>query len=270
MPLYKDIWYASDDTPLNPSAISAAEATSTGNRLEKISSRLPIKVESQAERNELFPNPKAGDSVYRLDLGRQEVYYETYSAKNNIGGKPYSGWYLLNSGQNINSSVLSYAYTLPGTSNGLTVTRLLTSDFNFWQITYNLHSVSGGSGGVASTGWPRFCFAFGDTVNTTTNYIATQIGNNSATPVARTTSTNFFPLSYEAFTIPYIHSGTILLSGIASGDYPKILAQSSSNSPSSMAETSGYFNGTTTPLDGFRIFSSVNNLRGTISVRGFN
>jgi hypothetical protein len=267
MPLYKDIWYASDDTPLNPSAISAAEATSTGNKLEKISSRLPIKVQSQAERNELFPEPEAGDSVYRLDLGRQEVYYDTYSAKKNIGGKPYSGWYLLNSGQNIVGADGGYTYTLDGSAVGLTVANVLTSDFNFWRITYNLHSVSAG---VASTGWPRFRFAVGGAGNASGNYVATQIGNNSATPVARTTTTTFIPLAYETFTIPYIHSGTILLSGIASGDYPKIVAQTSSNSPSSMAETSGYFNSTSAGFNGFRIFASVNNLRGTISVRGFN
>lgn len=267
MPIYKDIWYADVDTPLNPSAISAAEATSTGDKLELVGGKLPIKVENAVERDELFPKPQLGDAVYRLDLGREERYYETYSIKDNIGGKPYDGWYLVNSGQNIVGADGSYVYTLNGSGNGLTVANVLTSDFNFWRITYNLHSVSGG---VASTGWPRFRFAVGGAANTSINYVATQIGNNSATPVARTTSTSFIPLAYETFTIPYIHSGTILLSGIASGDYPKIVAQSSSNSPSSMAETSGYFNSTSAGFNGFRIFSSVNNLQGTISVRGFN
>ena len=268
MPIYKDIWYADVDTPLNPSAISAAEATSTGALLETVASQLPIKVDNAVERDELYPEPKPGDAVYRLDLGREERYYETYSVKDNLGGKPYDGWYLVNSGQNLSGPDATYEYTLNGTAVGLTVPNVLTSDFNFWRITYNLHAVTGGT--TASTNLMRFRFAVGSTANTAINYVSTQIGNNTTTPVARVVTTNFIPLEYETLGASYIKSGSILLSGIASGDYPKLINQNYSSTTTSITETSAYFNSTSAGFDGFRIYSNSTSLRGSISVRGYN
>lgn len=268
MPTYKDIWYADGFAPLNPSAISAAEATSTGNKLESIAVRLPIKVNNETERNELYPEPKAGDAVYRLDLGKEERYYETYSVKDNKGGKPYDGWYLINSGQNIVGPDASYTYNLNGSAVGLTIANVLTSDFNFWRITYNLHAVTALT--TASTNFMRFRFAVGASADTTGNYVCTQIGNNTTTPVARTNTGTSIPLEYEPLGSSYIKSGSILISGIASGDYPKIICQNYSSTTTAITETCGYFNSTTSGFNGFRIFSGSTALRGSISVRGYN
>ena len=268
MPIYKDIWYADTKTPLNPSAISAAEATSAGDKLELVGSQLPIKVNNALDRDELYPEPEQGDVVYRLNLGDEERYYNTYSIKNNVGGKPYEGWYLVNSGQNLSGPDATYEYTLNGTATFLTVPNVFTSDFNFWRITYNLHSVTTPT--VASTGFVRFRFAVGSVANGSSNYISTQIGNNSTVPVARALTAGLIPLEYETLAASYIHSGSILVSGIASGDYPKIMAQTYFSTAVGIAETSAYFNSTSAGFNGFTIFSSANNLRGSISVRGYN
>lgn len=259
------VWYPNGNTPLNQSAISAAQATNIGNQLESIGNQLPIKVQNEAERNERFPEPKLGDCVYRIDLGREERYYTRYSVKDNIGGKPYDGWYLVNSGQN--ATLLDSYYELDGSTIGLTVNNVLTSDFNFWRVTYNLQSVLTGSG---TTGLPRFRFALNGIVNASTNYSSTQLGNNSSAPVSRALSGNsFIPLSYETFGAAQIHSGSILISGIASGNYPKIVAQNYSSNPS-ICETSGYYNSTSAGFNGFRIYASANNLNGVITVKGYN
>lgn len=51
------------------------------------------RVANTSERNSLFPSPSQGDSVYRKNVGWEEVYYETYNATTNPGGASSAGWY---------------------------------------------------------------------------------------------------------------------------------------------------------------------------------
>ena len=129
MPLYKDLWYADTNAPLSPHGISAAEATSVGNKLEVLQNALPVKVTSAASRNELYPKPVQGDSVYRLDLGFEERYYETYSSKSNLGGKPSPGWYEVNSGP---KEIIAPTSTVG--SGYVQYNNVFTSDYTFWKI----------------------------------------------------------------------------------------------------------------------------------------
>jgi len=277
MPIYKDIWYADANTPLNPSAISAAEATSTGNKLESVASQLPIKVSNATARDELYPNPVQGDAVYRLDLGKEERYYETYSIKDNIGGKPYAGWYLVNSGQNLVNNDDLYSYTLDGTTSSFSTNLLINENMNFLRIAYNFHSVTNASSTTLSSGFLRFRFFFSGSEASTANYVLTQIGNNSGTPVSRTVTTDHIPLWYETFGQPAVFSGNILISGIRSdsygNDYPKIISQMGSTSTNSgVAQTSGYWNSpfAGSVFSGFKLYASSNNLRGNVSFRTYN
>lgn len=50
-------------------------------------------VASQAERDAQYPTPQQGMSVYRTDLGTQEIYYGLYNASTNPGGATTAGWY---------------------------------------------------------------------------------------------------------------------------------------------------------------------------------
>lgn len=50
-------------------------------------------VANQTERDAQYPTPQQGMSVYRLDLGTQEIYYGLYNVSTNPGGKTPAGWY---------------------------------------------------------------------------------------------------------------------------------------------------------------------------------
>lgn len=93
MPLTPEgIFYANSLSPIDPDAVSAARATSAGNRVEELLLQSGNTVASDAEREEMFPTPKQGDVVWRSDLAIEQRYYELYSNKNTQGRTP-AGWY---------------------------------------------------------------------------------------------------------------------------------------------------------------------------------
>lgn len=55
--------------------------------------RRGMTVASAAERATLFPTPVQGDSVFRNDLGEEEIYLAAYNASTNPGGASVAGWY---------------------------------------------------------------------------------------------------------------------------------------------------------------------------------
>lgn len=91
MPLYKGIYYADGSTPMSAEAISAAEATSVGDAIEN----LPTKVANATERDAKFPTPVQGNSVWRMDIMCQEVYHELYNPTSNTAGAMVAGWYIV-------------------------------------------------------------------------------------------------------------------------------------------------------------------------------
>ena len=246
MPLYKDLWYADTDSPLSPHGISAAEATSAGNKLEFIENALPVQVTSSASRNELYPTPVQGDSVYRLDLGWEERYYEVYNSINNIGGKPEPGWYQVNSGP---KNILA---TENGNFGSRTFTNLFTSDYSFWKISYNLSSAS------ATTLDFNFTDSSGNAI-TTAQYYHTRIATNLAgTTSATVASGTFFPLGISALANGVIHSGEITLSDVGTGNYPKFMHSGyhAGVSGTPMIDmTHGYYNSASVSIGGFYIYT---------------
>lgn len=94
MPLTNQgIYYADFATPMAAEAISAARATSVGNKIEELLAESNRAVASDYARDELYPEPKNGDVVWRTDLGIEQRYYEEYSAQKNPGGRTPAGWY---------------------------------------------------------------------------------------------------------------------------------------------------------------------------------
>lgn len=62
-------------------------------RLTSLETAAPRTVASAAARNLLLPSPVQGNSVWRSDLGYEEVYYAVYNATTNPGGRTPAGWY---------------------------------------------------------------------------------------------------------------------------------------------------------------------------------
>lgn len=48
---------------------------------------------SATARDALFPSPVQNNSVYRTDLGYNEIYYQAFNATSNPGGTTTAGWY---------------------------------------------------------------------------------------------------------------------------------------------------------------------------------
>lgn len=94
MPLTdENIFYADESTPLAFEAISAAQATSVGNNVKDLLDQTGLSVGSDRERDDLFPEPKQGDTVWRTDLYVEQRYYEGFSTQVNPGGREPAGWY---------------------------------------------------------------------------------------------------------------------------------------------------------------------------------
>ena len=266
MPLYKDLWYADIDSPLSPHAISAAEATSAGNKLETLQNSLPVQVTTSAARNELYPNPVQGDSVYRLDLGFEERYYETYNSKNNVGGKPNPGWYEVNSGPKeiIVTPTIGSGY--------VQYNNVFTSDYTFWKINYETAT---GSVSLASSTTLNFRFTASGSPITTSQYYYTRIGTSSAgNSTATSSATNLFILGISALGNGTIHSGEITLSDIYTKNYPKFIHNgyhSGITSGQVLDMVSGYYNSTSTTIDGFRIYSqNGSDVGSVVTITGYN
>lgn len=266
MPTYKDMWYADITSPINPSAISATEATSAGDKIEILEKALPTKVTSSAARNELYPNPVQGDSVYRLDLGFEERYYETYNSKNNLGGKPSSGWYRVNSGP----KEITVSPTIG--SGYIQYNNVFTSDYTFWKINYD---VSTTVPSVPSNTNLNFRFTAASSEITTAQYYYTRIGTSSAgTSSATAASGNAFILGLAALGTGSIHGGEITLSDIYTKNYPKFIHNGYHARPTGtqvLSMVHGYYNSTSTTIDGFRIYTqNGSELIANITITGYN
>jgi len=86
----EEIFYADTSTPMSVANITAAMATSISEQIARL--QAAGVVSSEAERDEVYPIPVQGNSVFRTDLGAKQTYYELWNAATNPGGKPVAGW----------------------------------------------------------------------------------------------------------------------------------------------------------------------------------
>lgn len=85
---------ASQVTPIQ--APFAALASSVDTALLEVASSIPNQsVANAAARDALYPNPQQGNSVYRIDKGWTERYYNVYNASTNPGGTLLAGWHAI-------------------------------------------------------------------------------------------------------------------------------------------------------------------------------
>lgn len=141
MPLTsEEIFYANADTVMSAETISAARATSVGNKAEELLLKSGNSIASDAERNEMFPEPKQGDVVWRSDLAVEQRYYELYSSSNNPQGRTPAGWYAV---KNTFVPILSeYAFTSTNTVN---LSNIFTNAFQNYLIIGSLDLNAGGN-----------------------------------------------------------------------------------------------------------------------------
>lgn len=93
-----DIWFPDENSPMVIQDLLATQAASVNTALGKTRDELnrgnvPM-VADAAKRKELFPDPKQGNRVYRVDLGYTEGYFDIKSTSNPTG-KAAAGWYRL-------------------------------------------------------------------------------------------------------------------------------------------------------------------------------
>jgi hypothetical protein len=86
----EEIFYADTSTPMSVANITAAMATSISEQIARL--QAAGVVSSEEERDEVYPIPVQGNSVFRSDLGAKQTYYELWNATTNPGGKPTAGW----------------------------------------------------------------------------------------------------------------------------------------------------------------------------------
>lgn len=91
MPLTPEgIYYADNSTEMSVADITAAMATSIDEQVAIL--KEGGIVDSDAERDTLYPVPVQGNTVFRSDLGRRQTYFELWNATTNPGGAPSAGW----------------------------------------------------------------------------------------------------------------------------------------------------------------------------------
>lgn len=86
----EEIYYADNSTPMSVADITAAMATSISAQVARLASAGIV--DSEAERDEVYPIPEQGNTVFRTDLGAKQTYYGAWNASSNPGGKPTAGW----------------------------------------------------------------------------------------------------------------------------------------------------------------------------------
>jgi hypothetical protein len=84
------VYYADNSTEMSVADITSAMATSISEQIAIL--REGGIVSSDAERDDLYPVPVQGNTVFRDDLGLRQTYYALYNATTNPGGKATAGW----------------------------------------------------------------------------------------------------------------------------------------------------------------------------------
>lgn len=82
--------YATTSDSMSVADITAAMATGISEQLAKLAAAGIV--DSQAARDELYPNPVQGNTVFRSDLGSRQTYYAAYNGTTNPNGRTPAGW----------------------------------------------------------------------------------------------------------------------------------------------------------------------------------
>lgn len=86
----EEIYYADNSTPMSVADITAAMATSISEQVGRLAAGGIVA--DEAERDELYPIPVQGNTVFISSLGVKQTYYGLWNATTNPGGKPSAGW----------------------------------------------------------------------------------------------------------------------------------------------------------------------------------
>lgn len=264
----KNLWYADANAPMSVNTISAVEATSVGNAIEDLYLQSVIKVANSTKRDEIFPDPKQGDAVWRLDRGWEERWFDTYSSKTNTAGKPAAGWYRVNSGPSASYNLGTFTFNTASATydlNNIFVADSNIGSFQFYELKYSF------IGSVSANLIMRFWS--GGSLISSPLYNYTYITGSGAGQTSATSSANTLYNLSPSTVNGTIHSGTILFSDMVSKNLPKINVNSycySSTGPTMTGTImAGYYNSTTTAFDGIR-FNAGGAFSGTISIMGYN
>jgi hypothetical protein len=88
------IWFPDDNSPVAPiQGLHSAQAESVELALIGLDKAAGTPISGIEARTKKFPNPKQGDSYYRLDKGWSERYYAKKVDGTNPGGRDIAGWY---------------------------------------------------------------------------------------------------------------------------------------------------------------------------------
>jgi hypothetical protein len=275
---YKDIWYADGSEKVSAEKISYNQAVSVGDKLEKVFYNTPIVCTSDADVVAAFPTPKQGDKVYRVDLAKEFMYFETYNSLVNDIGRLIPGWYPISGGlipvvddfatsDGDSTEVSRTGRVTFDNARNVTLPRCFTSDFTNYKIVINVTNIDGASG-------VDFRFVRDFAQVTTTSYMRSLIASETAT-VAPAPSAQAYGSAFQ------VNGTSILRSFIseitlfnATGTFPKVIIETSGSNNSTAAriqQLGGVFNNASPAMEGFLIRTNqTNRIDGSIEVFGYN
>jgi hypothetical protein len=112
--------YATTSDAMSVADITAAMATGISAELAKLAAAGIV--DSATARDELYPTPIQGNTVFRSDLGVRQTYFEAWNATTNPGGQGVSaGW--------VDQPRVFVQSAEPGSANGITPK---AGDLWFW------------------------------------------------------------------------------------------------------------------------------------------
>jgi hypothetical protein len=82
--------YATTSDSMSVADITAAMATGISEQLAKLAAAGIVN--SDAARDELYPTPVQGNTVFRSDLGIRQTYFAAYNGTTNPNGRTPAGW----------------------------------------------------------------------------------------------------------------------------------------------------------------------------------
>jgi hypothetical protein len=242
-------------------AISAARATSVGNKVEELLAQSSRAVATDRARDDLYPTPKNGDVVWRTDLGIEQRYYEAYSAQKNPGGRTPAGWYAT---RNTFVPIISeFAFTNVA---NLTLSNVFNVTFENYLIICDLTS------SIGTQIYGRF--ATNSVVQASGLYNTTRIGSeNSVTTAGSTAATTVFVLNSSVAATSTKHNFKVTVTNPMQPQYTRVAADYASAAMTTLqvaGKSSGILKDTNR-YDGFYFYPSLGGtITGVVSIYGYN
>lgn len=261
MPLSsEEIFYADNESVMSLETLSAARATSAGDRISKLMLQAGNSVASDFERNEMFPEPKQGDVVWRSDLAVEQRYFELYSSVNPQGRTP-AGWYAVK-----NSFVPIVSNAEFSGVNTINLPNIFSLTFTNYFILGEINLP------VSANIFGRFSR---NGVAAVSGYQRTRIsGNNNVTTSATGANSNQMYISEFAGVLSNRHCFQLYVSNPMQNQYSTLTADFGSVTQvvnSSIGAASNILLNTNS-YDGLTIFTTDSNplMQGVVSVYGYN